>query len=246
MANERSGIVYLVGAGPGDPELITLKGIKALKEADVVLYDHLANPALLDYCRDEAEKIFVGKYKGNHTLPQEKINELLLEHTSNGETVVRLKGGDPSIFGRGGEELMALANLGYEVRVVPGVTSALGVAATTGLPLTHRDYASGVVFLTGHKKKDGDYSAFSRINLKENTLVVYMGLTVFDDIYRELQKAYGFKPSLGALVVENATLPNERRFTTEVSKLGGVLKEEGVSSPALIIVGKIVDFLAHI
>ena len=170
--------VYLVGAGPGDPELITLKARRLLETADAILYDHLANADLLDYARPSAERIYVGKKKSDHAVTQEEICALLVERGRRGLNVVRLKGGDPFIFGRGGEEAEALADAGIPFEVVPGVTSPLGIAAYTGVPLTHRDHTSVVTFITGHDVAKIDWG---KVGTAE-TLVIFMGLSQFDEI----------------------------------------------------------------
>src|SRR5580700_740823 len=174
--------VYLVGAGPGDPELITMKGRRLLERADSILYDHLANPALLDLAPAQAERIYVGKKKSVHAFTQEEICAMLIERARRGWNVVRLKGGDPFIFGRGGEEAEALADAGIPFEIVPGVTTPLGIAAYTGVPLTHREHTSAVTFVTGHAVDAIDWD---RVGMAE-TLVIFMGLTTFPQIAREL------------------------------------------------------------
>src|SRR5271169_1072286 len=170
--------VYLVGAGPGDPELLTVKGRRVLEQADAILFDHLAPEALLDLAPPHAERLYVGKKKSAHAFTQEEICGLLIERARRGLTVVRLKGGDPFLFGRGGEEAEALANAGIPFEVVPGVTSPLGIAAYTGVPLTHRDHTSVVTFITGHDVLKIDWA---KVGASE-TLVIFMGLSQFDDI----------------------------------------------------------------
>src|SRR5579859_2018309 len=175
-------MVYLVGAGPGDPDLITLKGRRALEHADAVLFDHLAPEALLDLAPASAERVYVGKKKSSHAYTQEEICAMLVERAQRGLTVVRLKGGDPFIFGRGGEEAEALADAGIPFEVIPGVTTPLGIAAYTGVPLTHREHTSAVTFVTGHAVAAIDWEKVGHAE----TLVIFMGLTVFPEIAREL------------------------------------------------------------
>src|SRR5438270_10190601 len=188
--------VYLVGAGPGDPELITLKAKRLLEQADSILYDHLANADLLDLAPASAERIYVGKKKSEHALSQEEICAMLVDRGKRGLNVVRLKGGDPFIFGRGGEEAEALADAGIPFEVVPGVTAPLGIAAYTGVPLTHRDHTSVVTFITGHDVLKIDWT---KVGTSE-TLVIFMGLTTFDAVARELMK-HGRSPETPAMAV---------------------------------------------
>src|SRR5579863_8135201 len=196
--------VYLVGAGPGDPGLITLKGRRALERADCVLYDHLASERLLDYAPARAERVYVGKKRAKHELSQEEISALLVERARRGLTVVRLKGGDPFIFGRGGEEVEALAEAGIDFEVVPGVTAPLGIAAYTGVPLTHREHTSVVTFVTGHDVSAIDWDRVGRAE----TLVIFMGLTHLRDIAREIV-ARGRSPETPAMAVRWGTRPDQ-------------------------------------
>ncbi|MBL8237955.1 MAG: uroporphyrinogen-III C-methyltransferase [Bryobacterales bacterium] len=225
------GRVYLVGAGPGDPELITVKGRELLAHADVVLYDNLAAPELLP---NGAELIYVGKKKSEHSMPQSDIIALLIEHARAGRAVVRLKGGDPYIFGRGGEEAESLTAAGVEFEVVPGVTAALGIAAYAGVPLTHRDHTSSVTFVTGH---DPDKIDWSRIGHSE-TLVVYMGLTTIGVISEKLIAA-GRDPSTPAVVVRRATTPSQQTFVTSLSELPRVVRDAQLRPPATIVIGQV-------
>jgi len=227
--------VYLVGAGPGDPDLITCKGRKALAAADCVLYDHLANQALLALAPPAAERLYVGKKKADHCVRQEEICQILVERARRGLTVVRLKGGDPFIFGRGGEEAEHLAREGVEFEVVPGVTTPLGIAAYSGVPLTHRDLTSVVTFITGH---DVDRLDWSRV-CRTGTLVVYMGLTNFDRIARELL-AQGHAPDTPALAVRWATRPEQESIVGTLASLPALIRERGMKPPATIIIGDVV------
>ena len=186
------GNVTLVGAGPGDPELITLKGRRALENADSVLYDHLANDALLDFAPEHAERLYVGKKKADHTFSQEEICDLLIERARRGLTVVRLKGGDPFIFGRGGEEAEALASAGIAFEVVPGVSTPLGIAAYSGVPLTHREHTSSVTFVTGHVVEKIDWAKVGHAE----TLVIFMGLTTFGRISSSTKRPHASSAAL--------------------------------------------------
>lgn len=228
--------VYLVGAGPGDPELITLKAKRLLEAADVVLYDHLANPSLLTLAPASAELIYVGKKKSDHACSQEQICELLVERGRRGQNVVRLKGGDPFIFGRGGEEAEALADAGVSFEVVPGVTSPLGIAAYTGVPLTHRDHTSVVTFITGHNVATMDWNKVGN----SETLVIYMGLSHFDEIAARIVAA-GRSSSTPAMAVRWGTRPDQEVVTGTLATLPRLIHERGMRPPATIIVGDVVS-----
>lgn len=228
-------MVYLAGAGPGDPELITLKAKRALESADVVLHDHLANPALLSLAPAKAELIYVGKKKSDHACSQEEICELMIDRARRGLNVVRLKGGDPFIFGRGGEEAEALASAGIPYEVIPGVTSPLGIAAYTGVPLTHRDHTSVVTFTTGHDVLKIDWT---RVGAAE-TLVIYMGLSHFDDIAAKILEG-GRAPSTPAMAVRWGTRPDQEVIEGTLATLPKLIHERGLKPPATIIVGEVV------
>ncbi|HUK15567.1 MAG TPA: uroporphyrinogen-III C-methyltransferase [Bryobacteraceae bacterium] len=227
--------VYLVGAGPGDPGLITVKGRRILEQAGVVLYDHLANEALLDLAPPEAERLYVGKKRSVHEFTQEEICAILIERARRGLTVVRLKGGDPFLFGRGGEEAEALAEAGIPFEVVPGVTSPLGIAAYTGVPLTHREHTSAVSFVTGHAVDAIDWSKVGH----SETLVIFMGLTTFPEIARELM-ARGRSPETPAMAVRWATRPDQETLTGTLATLPGLIAARGMKPPATIVVGEVV------
>ena len=227
--------VYLVGAGPGDPELITLKGRRVLEQADAILYDHLANPALLDLAPVSAERIYVGKKKSTHAFSQDEICTMMIERARRGLTVVRLKGGDPFIFGRGGEEAEALAAAGVAFEVVPGVTSPLGIAAYTGVPLTHRDHTKLVTFVTGHDVAGIDWS---KVGTSE-TLVIFMGLTTFDDIARELM-VHGRSADTPAIAVRWGTRTDQHTLTGTLATLPALIHAHDLKPPATIIVGEVV------
>jgi uroporphyrinogen III methyltransferase/synthase len=230
-----SGRAYLIGAGPGDPELLTLKGRRLLARADVVLYDHLAPDALLDLAPAHAERIYVGKKRSAHAVSQDEICSMLVDRARRGQTVVRLKGGDPFIFGRGGEEAEALAEAGIPFEVVPGVTTPLGIAAYTGVPLTHRDHTSAVTFVTGHAVEAIDWDRVGHVE----TLVIFMGLTHFSDIARELL-ARGRAPETPAMAVRWATRPAQETVVGTLATLPGMIADRGMKPPATIVVGEVV------
>jgi uroporphyrinogen III methyltransferase/synthase len=229
------GRVYIVGAGPGDPELLTLKGRRALSLADVVLYDHLANEALLDFAPANAERLYVGKKRAEHALSQEEICSVMVERVRRGLTVVRLKGGDPYIFGRGGEEAEALADAGIPFEVVPGVTAALGIAAYAGVPLTHREHTSVVTFVTGHEVAHIDWD---KVGAAE-TLVVFMGLTHIREIAREIVSR-GRSAETPAMAVRWATRPHQRCIVGTLGDLAGRIERAGMKPPATIVIGEVV------
>lgn len=233
----KTGKVWLVGAGPGDPDLLTVKALKALQAADVVVHDRLTPPAVLDMAAPGARRIDVGKRKSRHTLPQDDINRLLVGLARDGLAVVRLKGGDPFVFGRGGEEMQVCREAGVEVEVIPGVTSALAAAAGAGAPLTHRGLAQSVTFVTGHaasgQAPDLDWLALARAN---HTVVVYMGVSTAPVVAARLTQA-GRAVSTPVLVVENASLPQERRALTTLGGLPEAIK--GWDGPALLVIGEV-------
>lgn len=234
-----TGKVYLIGAGPGDPELLTLKAYRLLKQADVVLYDRLVGQEIIELIPEAAEKMYVGKAKSLHSLPQEDINSLLAEKAKQGHQVVRLKGGDPFIFGRGGEELEELIEEGVPFEVVPGVTAAAGCAAYAGIPLTHRDYAQSVRFLTGHLKDGTTDLPWEELVHPAQTLVIYMGLTGLKDISQSLLK-FGMSATMPVAVVEKGTSKSQRVFTSTISEVYQVATDNEVKSPALLIIGEVV------
>ena len=228
--------VYLVGAGPGDPGLITLKGRKALERADAVLYDHLANPRLLDFAPPTAERIYVGKKRADHEYSIEEITAMMIERARRGQTVVRLKGGDPFIFGRGGEEMEALAGAGIPFEIVPGVTTPLGVAAYTGVPLTHREHTSAVTFVTGHSVQAIDWSRVGAVE----TIVLFMGLVNFAEIARQLI-AHGRSPSTPAMAVRWATRADQKTIAGTLETLPTLIAQAGLKPPATIVIGEVVS-----
>lgn len=227
--------VYLVGAGPGDPELITVKAKRLLEQADSILYDHLASSELLDLAPESAERVYVGKKKSDHALSQEEICVLLIERARRGLNVVRLKGGDPFIFGRGGEEAEALAEAGVPFEVVPGVTSPLGIAAYTGVPLTHRDHTSVVTFITGHDVLKIDWTKAGTAE----TLVIFMGLSQFEEIARRIIAA-GRNADTPAMAVRWGTRADQEVVTGTLETLPRLIHERGLRPPATIIVGEVV------
>lgn len=236
------GSVLLVGAGPGDPELLTLKAMRALKTADVILFDQLVGKGVLDYARREAELVPVGKAKGKHSVPQHDINALMIERARSGQTVVRLKGGDPLIFGRGGEELAALREAGIAVEVIPGITAAVAAASSLQIPLTHRDVSHSVTLISGHEA-GGEEPSFDHIDLAalaagKNTLVVYMGVSTAALIAVKLIDA-GWRAACPVLVVENASRGEERRIGTTVGELAERPEGLGLKSPAILIFGEV-------
>jgi len=244
-APRSAGEVTLVGAGPGDPELLTLKALRALQDADVILHDRLVPQGLLDMARRDAVRISVGKAAGGIGSTQEQINALLIEHAQRGKRVVRLKGGDPFMFGRGGEELEALAGAQISFSVVPGVTAAAGCAAYAGIPLTHRDYAHSVTFVTGHVDKDGrepDWQALAKPGL---TAVFYMGLARVEQIAARLV-AHGAAAALPAAVIAQGTLRDQRVITGTLATIAAVTAASNIQSPALLVVGEVVSLHASL
>jgi uroporphyrin-III C-methyltransferase/precorrin-2 dehydrogenase/sirohydrochlorin ferrochelatase len=244
-APRSAGEVTLVGAGPGDPELLTLKALRALQDADVIFHDRLVPEGLLDMARRDAARISVGKAAGGIGSTQEEINALLIEHARQGKRVVRLKGGDPFIFGRGGEELQALAEAQISFSVIPGVTAAAGCAAYAGIPLTHRDYAHSVTFVTGHADGEGrqpDWRALAKPGL---TAVFYMGLARVEQIAAQLQ-AHGAAGSLPAAVVAQGTLQEQRVVTGTLATIAAAAAASNIQSPALLIVGEVVSLHASL
>lgn len=260
-----TGRVYLVGAGPGDPDLLTLRAARLLAQADVVVYDNLVSPDVMDLVAPAAQRVYAGKQRDRHSMPQESINALLVRLARQGRTVVRLKGGDPFIFGRGGEEMQALAQAGVAVEVVPGITAACGVSCYAGIPLTHRDHAQTCVFVTGHTKAPSgerdrsplpdaasrawggpaldpegttglDWAALAR---PRQTVVIYMGLGALEEICTQLV-AHGMGAEMPAAVIEKGTTPEQRVVTGNLGNLASRVAADGLESPCLIIVGEVV------
>lgn len=234
------GEVYLVGTGPGDPDLLTFRALRLMQQADVVLYDRLIGDGILNLVRRDAERIYVGKLPNDHSVPQEEIGKMLIRLAQEGKRVLRLKGGDPFVFGRGGEEIEALSENGIAFQVIPGVTAAVGCASYAGIPLTHRDHAQGCVFVTGHEK-DGKLNLnWKSLIQPRQTVVVYMGLSSMGAITAGFL-ANGADPATPAAVIENGTRAGQRVITGTLESLTEKTASAGIKSPALIIIGSVVS-----
>ena len=240
-----TGKVYLVGGGPGDPELLTMKAHRILTQADVVLYDRLVGEQIIALIPDSAEALYVGKAKSKHSLPQGDINKLLCAKAREGKRVVRLKGGDPFIFGRGGEEIEELVDAGVEFEVIPGVTAAAGCAAYAGIPLTHRDHAQSVRFVTGHLKDGTTDLPWHELVHPAQTLVIYMGLTGLAETAEKLVE-HGMKKDMPVAVVERGTTTSQRVFTSTICGINQVVIENEVKSPSLLIIGDVVTLQSRL
>jgi uroporphyrin-III C-methyltransferase len=235
------GKVFLVGAGPGDPKLLTLKAVEVLREADVVVYDRLVSKEILEFAPEDAEKIYVGKSSDKHELSQEKINELLVNKALDGKKVVRLKGGDPFVFGRGGEEAEALADSKIVFEVVPGVTSAVAAPAYAGIPLTHRDYASSVAVVTGHQAADAESPIdWGRLAGSVDTIVVLMGVGSLESTVNALIEG-GLSPNLPVAVIEWGTTEKQRILLGTLCTIAEEVREKNVIPPAVIVIGEVVN-----
>jgi len=233
------GEVYLVGAGPGDPDLLTFKALRLMQKADVVVYDRLVSAPVLDMVRRDAEKIYAGKAKANHAIPQENINQLLVRLAKEGKRVLRLKGGDPFIFGRGGEEIAELIDENIEFQVVPGITAASGCASYAGIPLTHRDYSQACIFVTGHRRDGCDDLNWEMLSHANQTVVFYMGLDNVAGICSSL-KAHGRAADTPAALVEKGTTAEQRVFVGDLDSLPEIIAHNEVHAPTLILVGEVV------
>lgn len=234
-----SGEVYLVGAGPGDPDLLTLRALRLMQNADLVLYDNLVSSQVLDKCRRDAERIYVGKKRAYKALRQEEITQLLISQAEAGRRVLRLKGGDPFIFGRGGEEIAGLAERQISFQVVPGITAASGCAAYAGIPLTHRDYAQSVRFITGHLKRDEMNLEWPELVRPDQTLVFYMGRKNLPDLTETLLK-HGMAPDTPVALIENGTLAEQRVFVDRLDTVHKQQAEYNLTGPTIAIIGQVV------
>lgn len=233
----QSGIVYLIGAGPGDPELMTLKAARLLGSAHVVLVDDLVNRAVLDLARSDARIIEVGKRGGCQSTPQAFIHRQMIAEARAGNVVARLKGGDPFMFGRGGEEIEALRAAGIPVEVVSGVTSGIAVPAALGIPVTHRDWAPGVTFVTGHTR-DGNSVNWTALAAARTTLVIYMGIKNLPEIVTQLLSA-GLPANTPAAIIQNGTLARQRQIRSNLSNLQAAAQQAGIGSPAIMVIGEV-------
>ncbi len=233
------GEVYLVGGGPGDPDLLTFRALRLMQQADVVVYDRLISPAVLDLTRRDAERIYVGKESSNHSVPQDEINELLAHLATEGKRVLRLKGGDPFIFGRGGEEIELLAEKGIPFQVVPGITAASGISSYAGIPLTHRDHAQSVTFATGHLKDGTSNLNWGALAQSGQTVVFYMGLKGIEIIAAKLIE-HGMDPSTPAALVQKGTTPDQKEYIGTLVTLPQIVADSKIKPPTLIIIGSVV------
>lgn len=236
---DKAGEVYLVGAGPGDPDLLTFRALRLMQQAEVVLYDRLVAPAIVDLCRKDAERIYVGKKRDQHTLPQKEINQLLVDLAKQGKRVLRLKGGDPFIFGRGGEEIDLLSAENIPFQVIPGITAASGCASYAGIPLTHRDYAHTCVFITGHLKDGSMDLNWDTLIQPRQTIAVYMGIVGLEVLCRELI-ARGMSETMPAALIQQGTTHKQKVYISDLASLPDIPKQHDIQPPTMIIIGEVV------
>lgn len=239
-AEQKKGEVWLIGAGPGDPDLLTLRALRLMQQADVVLYDRLVSSEILDLTRRDADRVYVGKKRANHAVPQNQINQLLVDLALEGKTVARLKGGDPFIFGRGGEEIELLSKAGLNFQIVPGVTAASGCATYAGIPLTHRDYAQSCMFVTGHLKDGSVDLNWPLLATANQTVVIYMGLIGLPVICEQLIK-HGVSPQMPIALIEKGTTSQQKVYTGTLANMADKIVGQAVQAPTLIIIGEVVE-----
>jgi len=239
LRNKNSGEVFLVGAGPGDPELLTLRSLHLIQKADVCIYDNLVSKDILELVRRDAQMIYAGKLRNNHTIEQKEINKLLVNYAKKGLRVLRLKGGDPFMFGRGGEEISELMAKKIKFQVVPGITAATGVAAYAGIPLTHRDYSQSCIFITGHEKKGELNINWNNLINENQTIVIYMGLNSLPSIVQNLID-YGMRKNMPIAVVQEGTTENQKVVVSTISRVNAKILKTDIQSPAIIIIGEVV------
>ena len=240
-----SGEVYLIGGGPGDPDLLTFRALRLMQQADVVVYDRLISPAVLDLTRRDADRMYVGKERDNHSVPQDQINQLLVDLAKQGKRVARLKGGDPFIFGRGGEEIELLAEHQIPFQVVPGITAASGISSYAGIPLTHRDHAQSVTFATGHLKDGSSDLNWQALAQPGQTVVFYMGLKGVETISSKLIE-HGMDPKTPAALVQKGTTPDQKEYIGTLETLPQIVKESDIKPPTLTIIGSVVTLHAKL
>ncbi len=240
MKQSKAGMVYIIGAGPGDPELLTVKAMRRIQLADVIVYDRLVNPELLDLAKPDAKLVYCGKAPGAHSMPQDEINRTLVEYAVKGNHVVRLKGGDPFVFGRGGEEALELAAWGIPYEIVPGITSAIGAAASAGIPLTHRGYAASFACVTGNRcHGDNKPVRWDLLAHSVDTLAIYMGVSQLPDIREELLR-HGKAEATPVAIIERGTTSRQRTLIGTLGDIHTIAAAMKVSNPALIVIGEVV------